>query len=59
MSRYVNFSNIGADSFGKYESCGILKLIGQNFLNPNVGLNISLNEEVIFRILKWKTLLFL
>ena len=55
----MNFSNIGADSFGKYESCGILKLIGQNFLNPNVGLNISLNEEVIFRILKWKTLLFL
>ena len=52
MSRYVNFSNIGADSFGKYESCGILKLIGQNFLNPNVGLNISLNEEVIFRILE-------
>ncbi|EID20892.1 4'-phosphopantetheinyl transferase superfamily protein [Streptococcus sp.] len=45
-----------AESFGKYEGCGILELTGKNFLNPNItikkGLNISLNEEVIFRILE-------
>jgi hypothetical protein len=33
-----------------------LELTGKNFLNPNItikkGLNISLNEEVIFRILE-------